>query len=44
MCSELELDEIESEIYYEESKKLKNRIKEINRIIKKINKKLDESE
>ena len=44
MCSELELDEVESEIYYEESKKLKNRIKEINRTIKNINKKLDESE
>ena len=44
MCSELELDEVESDIYYEESKKLKTRIKEINRIIKDINKKLDESE
>ena len=44
MCSELELDEVESEIYYDESKKLKTRIKEINRIIKDINKKLDESE
>ena len=44
MCSELELDEVESEIYYEESKKLKTRIKEINRTIKNINKKLDESE
>ena len=44
MCSELELDEMESEIYYDESKKLKTRIKEIKRIIKNINKKLDESE
>ncbi len=44
MCSELEMDESESEIYYEESKKLKSRIKDIKRIIKDINKKLDESE
>ena len=44
MCSELELDEIESELYYEESKKLKSRIKEIKRIITDINKKLDDSE
>ena len=44
MCSELELDDVESEIYYDESKKLKNRIKDIKRIIKDINKKLDESE
>ena len=44
MCSELVDDEEQSEIYYEESKKLKSRIKEINRIIKDINKKLDESE
>jgi len=44
MCSELAVDEEQSEIYYEESKKLKSRIKEINRIIKDINKKLDESE
>ena len=44
MCSELELDDIESQMYYDESKKLKSRINEIKRIIKDINKKLDESE
>tara|TARA_Y100001936_G_scaffold28445_1_gene26689 strand:+ start:2789 stop:3907 length:1119 start_codon:yes stop_codon:yes gene_type:complete len=42
MCSEIELDEVESQIYYDESKKLKSRISEIKRIIKDINKKLDE--
>ena len=44
MCSELELDDTESQMYYDESKKLKSRINEIKRIIKDINKKLDESE
>ena len=43
MCSELELDEIESELYYAESKKIKSIIGDIKRIVKKINKKLDES-
>jgi len=43
MCSELEMDEIESESYYDKSKKLKYEINDIKRIIKKINKKLDES-
>ena len=42
MCSELELDELESQVYYDESKKLKSRINEIKRIIKDIDKKLDE--
>lgn len=43
MCSELELDEVESELYYDESKKIKSIIKDIKRTIKKINKKLDEN-
>ena len=43
MCSELELNEIKSESYYDQSKKLKYAINDIKRIIKKINKKLDES-
>ena len=41
MCSELELDEVEGEKYYKESKKLKTQISEIKRQIKSINKKLD---
>ena len=44
MCSELELDEIESQKYYNESKRLKVQINEIKRQIKNINKVLDESE
>ena len=44
MCSELELDEIESQRYYDQSKRLKIQINEIKRQIKNINKALDESE
>ena len=44
MCSELELDEIESQRYYDQSKRLKIQINEIKRQIKNINKVLDESE
>ncbi len=44
MCSELELDEIESQKYYAESKKLKIQINEIKRQIKSINKAIDELE
>ena len=44
MCSELVIDEIDSEIYYAESKKLKSKINDIKQIIKKIDKNLDESE
>ena len=40
----LVIDEIDSEIYYAESKKLKSKINDIKQIIKKIDKKLDESE
>ena len=44
MSSELEIDEIESEMFYTEAKKLKIKIKDIKNIIKNIDKKLDESE
>ena len=42
MCSELELDEDESQLYYDETKTIKSKINEIKRYIKRINKTLDE--
>jgi len=42
MCSELEIDDIDSEEYYNESKKLKSKINDIKQMIKKIDKRLDE--
>ena len=42
MCSELELDEETSQLYYDETKVLKSKINDIKRMIKRINKTLDE--
>ena len=42
MCSELELDEEASQLYYDETKVLKSKINDIKRMIKRINKTLDE--
>ena len=44
MCSELVIDEVDSQLYYDESKKLKSKINDIKQIIRKIDKRLDESE
>ena len=42
MCSELEVDEEKSQLYYDETKTLKSKINDVKNRIKKINKTLDE--